>query len=1086
MLLCVFSRVFAQSDTLINSGALLEKGVALFEESKYKEAITVFRQISRNDTNYNKALYELSYSYCNDSNYDAAITYAREGMRLFPAQADEWYGLLANAYDYMGKKQQAIAYYDTIIAKNPNNYGAWFNKGITCYREKDYATANKCFQQTLTIYPFYTSAHFFLGAIAFNEGKLPQSMMALTTCLFMNPEGKYAKKSVQLLNAIAHVTDEVTGLVQKASGTNAFEEQQEIVVSKIALDKGYKLQSNVEDAITRQLQVLLEKVSYDADQPDFFMQFYVPFYQKIFEQKQFDLLVHYIFSGLEIKMVDDYNRKNKKDLSAFVEEAATHYNKLKETQVLNYRQQQQSPSVYYFRNSAVAGKGTWKLVNKQFYLNGPWTFYYPNGAVKSKGNHSDDGEQQGEWVYYYNTGMLKEKAGFVNGKLEGKDMEWFDNGAVSVDAVYKGGKLNGERRMYYYSGGLKSIEHFTDDKAEGETITYYVNGLPEYKYQLKNGMKDGLFTGYHDNGVVELTVSYAADKATGAYKKFTSRGVLIKEGMYVDDKQTGTWKTYYDDGKLNEVYNYTNGELSGAYVEYYADGMVKQKQTYVKGYVDGKEENFTEEGWMYSEALYDKEVLKQVKYFNKEGKVISESQAKGSSSMFTFLDEDGIKIAESYLDRKGNREGKHTVYYASGNVKSVAGYSHNDLEGEMVAYHSNKALSEKMNYSEGALDGLYTSFNRSGNPLYKGWYVSGSREGEHISYGMQGDTASSSSYKEGIRHGYTVFYYGRGVKDYEQLYENGWLKHVTQWDTLGKVVLDVPFSVEGNATVNFKHNNGRDHVKCNYAHYELQGKQETLYFDGTTQVVRYFNKGLYDSVYKSYYYGGRLHEEGAYKNNEKEGVWKEYYENGQVWEIESYKEGSQYGTSVNYNEDGTLDKEIMYKDGMLDSAYTIYGENNKRAVVFYYKRDVLKSYSYEGKDGKLVAPIALKNGTGKVMAYYANGSKSAEIEFEDGAVNGIRKLYYSNGNVYIDQKREAGIDEGLKLVYYSNGKLETERNFVHDHQHGICKSYYPNGKIHTEENWYDQQLHGVSTWYDETGKLKQTRVYYRGILQSVR
>jgi antitoxin component YwqK of YwqJK toxin-antitoxin module len=53
------------------------------------------------------------------------------------------------------------------------------------------------------------------------------------------------------------------------------------------------------------------------------------------------------------------------------------------------------------------------------------------------------------------------------------------------------------------------------------------------------------------------------------------------------------------------------------------------------------------------------------------------------------------------------------------------------------------------------------------------------------------------------------------------------------------------------------------------------------------------------------------------------------------------------------------------------------------------------------KMGKLVAPIPVKNGTAMVTAYYKNGNKSAEINYENSEVNGIRKFYFANGrNLY--------------------------------------------------------------------------------------
>src|SRR6266705_3038743 len=66
----------------IISGDIIASGIRLHDEGKYKEAIAMYKQVPVNDTNYAKALYELSYSYILDSNFTAAIKVCEEGLQL--------------------------------------------------------------------------------------------------------------------------------------------------------------------------------------------------------------------------------------------------------------------------------------------------------------------------------------------------------------------------------------------------------------------------------------------------------------------------------------------------------------------------------------------------------------------------------------------------------------------------------------------------------------------------------------------------------------------------------------------------------------------------------------------------------------------------------------------------------------------------------------------------------------------------------------------------------------------------------------------------------------------------------------------
>ena len=58
-----------------------------------------------------------------------------------------------------------------------------------------------------------------------------------------------------------------------------------------------------------------------------------------------------------------------------------------------------------------------------------------------------------------------------------------------------------------------------------------------------------------------------------------------------------------------------------------------------------------------------------------------------------------------------------------------------------------------------------------------------------------------------------------------------------------------------------------------------------------------------------------------------------------------------------------------------------------------------------------------------VTAYYKNGTKSAEINYEESKENGVRKIYFSNGQLYVDGTCVNGLENGAKKIYLANGKV---------------------------------------------------------------
>jgi tetratricopeptide (TPR) repeat protein len=106
-----------------------------------------------------------------DSDYDNSITYAKQGLVAFPEKSADWYNLLGNTYDIMGKRKDAIEYYDSLLIKNPYYYLGWYNKGIAYSNMENYTEAKKCLQKAVRSFPFMHHLIIFLVLIAAKEGK---------------------------------------------------------------------------------------------------------------------------------------------------------------------------------------------------------------------------------------------------------------------------------------------------------------------------------------------------------------------------------------------------------------------------------------------------------------------------------------------------------------------------------------------------------------------------------------------------------------------------------------------------------------------------------------------------------------------------------------------------------------------------------------------------------------------------------------------------------------------------------------------------------------------------------------------------
>jgi uncharacterized protein len=1070
-----------QNNELINSGKVIEDALKLHEKEQYKAAITLLATVNRSDTNYSTALYEMSLSQYADSNFDGSIKSCELGIALFPEKKNQFYNILANAQDDKGNWQKAIAIYDTMIVNNKHDYLAYFNKGVTYYQKKKYTQSSEALQQCALVNPYYSSAHYFLGNSFLEQGKPVQAMLCYCTYLIVSPKGKYLSKIVAKLNSIADAKDDIILKVEsnKNSVSDNFEQAQEILLSKVALDTKYKLKTSLEDKIVRQLQVVLEKIEFNNADKSFAMQYYVPLFKQAFA-KNFEEFTYYIFSGLDIKEIKNYVKRNEKDIVKVIVPYLEHLNTARETQILNVDDRAKIKLRYTFNNGTLSGCGESVTSNKNETYIGPWTFYFSNGIKKSEGSFDETGKRIGIWKFYYNNGQLKEKAVFVNDLATGETSYFYDNGIQASQGNYLKGNYNGSFERWYFNGMKRRNETYNNDKKDGPVVTYNNSGFLSGTENYSNDIEDGMFTSYYVNGQILASVKYLKGVRDGEYKKYYYDGSLQTQGNYINGKKDGVWKDFFMNGKTKTEINYVNDLYVGEEKNFYENGTLQKTSNYIKDKLEGKSLEYDDDGKLYCESGFEKGRLREIIFYDKKGNIISNTTSKKGDANLIFYNTDGIKSSEGYFTKDGLRSGLATFYYPNQKTMSQENYKLGNLDGSKKWYHRNGALAQETSFKNGDEDGYNKTFWENGNIKQEGWLVQGKKQGQFIEYDEMGVIKSKTYYLNDDIDGYSETFDGKGRKEWEYRYETGWITSLTQYDTMGKIISFTPV-VKGKANYALKHFNGKDRIVGSYLGNHIHGPNKIWFFDGTTSHIRFYNQGYQDSLETSYYYGGKLHTKGLYKLGDKVGAWKTYYENGKVIIDANYKNGNLHGTYKLYNEDGTIEKEIQYNNGKVDGYLKIFAENGELAYQLNYLSDELKSYTYFGKDGILVPNIAITSAKTTLKSYFKNGNQSAEVDFEDFLINGKRNIFFSTGKPYIINTREWGKDVGEKTVYFANGNLEKVEQYNMDNLHGLCKYYYENGKIKSETNYWNGEVHGQEKKYLEQGKI-QTRTYYFDIL----
>ena len=1077
------TRSFAQIP-YIDSHEVLVNGIEQFEKGEYKKALEFYNQVHECDTNYAVAIYEKTNCLLADSSFEASKKLALIGPQLKDADKRGFLLELGNAYDFTDKADSALMIYDSMMKLYPNDNQAYYETGVTYARQKKYDLAAAYLQRSVVINPYDVRSHYLLGSIYLLQGRLSEAMMALETSLLMAKNIDAARSSIRAISGIVEETDEVNKAYseKKEKYSNAvYDDIDQIVNAKLALNKDYKLKMELDDNIFRQSQVIMEKLRFDPSDTTFTMQYYVPFYTELFKKEMLEGYMLLIFSNFEIASIDAQAKRNKSEVAEVHDYVFPYFTQIQSTRELNYNKRKDMEGRYHFfpsDNFYLVGKLA-KLNGKDI-VQGHVSVYRNDHSKTSEGDYTEDGKLTGLWRYYYSTGELKAINIFRNDTLIDTAKDYYGNGNMRKLTIYDNLGNTTELFTYSYKGPLEVNRKLIKDNEYDET-NWYANGQQKNKLKYRgNDVQDGSYTFYHENGVVEKVVPVKDGKASGAFKRYYDNGRVSSSTVFADGDVEGLDTDYYENGNLKSISNYHKGKQEGPYTEYYDNGVISETGTYNKGKKDGLSINYDRHSHKYVEMELDDYVPVSIKYFDADNKIYYSKEDKHGLDKYALYHTNGNKATDMSIDSKGLRDGIVSFYYYSGSKNSEATYAHGNLEGLDVSYYKNGRKKSEMTYKNDELDGYYKSYHENGTLDDEGWYKAGSKQGLWKTYYVNGKLSYEGYYLDNALNGYTKNYNINGEPKYKEIYESGMLIGVVMYDSVGKAYDSTRYD-KGNGLYTLHYQNGIAYFQAAMKGGLCQGPFTKKYFNGSLHETGSFNFGSRDNIDVMYFPNGVKQFEGTYNNGKNIGNWKYYNEAGELVDETRFDKDGNIKSRQSYAS-GMLRIDYNYLDGEKDSAQIYYGDDGKVALVLYYDTGDLEGYAYEGKDGKLVPKIPLKSGSGKVMAYYSNGKKSAEAEYVENMIRGTQKIFYSNGNLAEERNCVGNELDGAFKRYNQDGKLIYELDYTSGEENGIENTYDKNGVKMISKPFYFGEPHGTATVTDPATHATKTYIYRYGDL----
>jgi antitoxin component YwqK of YwqJK toxin-antitoxin module len=1082
--LCFISPTNAQTvpQRSPDSRDVLLKGIEFYDKGEYKEAASLFGSIHRNDTSYMLSLYEKALALQQDSLYEEALANIELALiqEHYESNHDQLL-LKANILDDMGKPEEALRLYDSILKHYPGSSFARSQKVTTLYRMKLYDEAELLARECVLMNYLNPLYHYKLGYITWQQGKIIPSMMAMMMAQIVHPSHNNASNVISYLSSICNAKDETVAIAQQrtADYPDNFSRLEQIIFSKIAFDKSYNPKFNLDDNIFKQINVMLEKLEFDENSDDPYMQLYAPFFKQVHADKKAEVMLNHAFSGLKIDAIDTYMRKNKSAANAFKETALQYVEKVRSTRVVSYAARLKAETFYHFDGGRFIAEG--KMVGEK--AEGYWKFYFEKGQLRAEGKQVDD-NREGTWRYYYENGQLQSVEEFKKNLSDGSVTVYYPGGALKKTMTYKDDKIEGVVLYYNLHKVVVTKEEYLNGELHGQIKSYYNDGRLKSEVVYKNGKLDGPYTNYYNNQTIKEKGVYVDGEANGNFSEFYSDGKIKVEYSYQQGKTNGIWKYYHRNGKLNYQLTMTDKGAEGEVIHYDEDGKIESKEIYKEGTAIGTSDYY-HDGRMYvSFKNNNKGKTNELRYVDSTGKELVVNKRSGKIWPVTYYSPYGFKVTEKQFDQDEQPINEAVYYNAEGFPVLKQPYADGELNGTVRSWYYNKQLKEESTYKDGKKNGVSKTYFPNGKLSTVAFYDDDVLQDYVYDYDAKGNLSSKYFYVNGEKHGYAIVNYPNGKPFYQEKYSNGWIQELTQYDTLGNAMKPIVFQ-NGEGVYKLYYPDGKVYYELTLKKGLWEGLQKKYYPDGGIMSEVEYKNDQKEGKAKYYYLNGKLSSEGTFLNDQKNAVWKSYDEEGGVDMEEIYVDGLLHG-KAKYYEYGRLTREIEFRDNERNGTTKRYGSDGELGIEIYYDEGLITSYSYLDKNKKLLPRIWLKNLTGTMEAYYSNGTKSTVIEVAAGFYHGAFKSYSEKGILLYESIEEYGNSHGTEKKFHTNGQLYRSNLEQHDITEGVVKEFYPDGKLLSELYYITGNPHGPHKIYDQSGKLKETRIYYYGYIMLVK
>jgi antitoxin component YwqK of YwqJK toxin-antitoxin module/tetratricopeptide (TPR) repeat protein len=1072
-----------------DAAVIFKEGAALREKEQYAEAAARYQLITPGDSAYAAAQSELALALLGAKKYPEAVAAAQRSLVAEPFSANAL-GILASAQEEAKQIGDARQTYAKALKLYPYNETLWLDRAIGEYNQGQMAPALTYLQRAIALRPGHGTPHRVLGLLAARQGQPAHALISLLTYLAIEPDGPRSQPVLVLVEKLAtgQPIVEESEKVAAVAPNAAFEELDQLITSKVALNKDYVSKVKFDAALVKQTQLLVEKFPVDADPAsDFWVRAYAPLVRALRQDDNLTTFTYLVLYSANDSRARQWVKSNKSRVDKLLYGLDP---------LVALRRQQPLPSgeladAWYGRGTHVEGlgPGTRDASGHITPTAGPWLFTGEDGNIRERGTFAGPAKRGGLWQTLRPDGSVEAEQTYAStgpnvGELDGPARSFYPSGQLRSEATYRAGKLEGPSKTYAATGKVSETRQFVNNDYEGEMLSLHPDGTPSYRTQMHADKKDGPLLRYYPDGVLEMRHAYAADQLQGPFEIFFPDKVVEKKGTYEKGELEGPYQLNYPNGQPRESGSFTKGQRTGLWREYYASGKLSVEKNYdTAGLEHGVYHDYDAQGHNFSDTHYDHGRMVRLLHFDAAGKTTSDVAFKKGRQQVKAYDVAGRVIGTGGVEN-GRLVGEWRRFFADGILREVA--HHDAATGTQVGsselYYTNGQLRQRSSYApDGSREGYFEQFYPDGQLQQTGFYHQGEPQGVWKSYSANGRLSQQREYNAGVLNGPMLTYETSGQPTGEWLYAYGKLRHVVSYDSTGRVAERQELAA--TAPLLLRHFPGSAMQpallnRAGLADGDYEGPQTWLYPSGQPEVTMSMHGGKRYGPYRAQYPNGQTSLEGTYLNGERYGVFSSYYADGTLASRGRYLNGERVGEWTHNFANGKPEKVLTYNDeGELQGPSRYYNPAGELLLTQHYEGGALASSLAPGAAAG-ATPLAMPAAGGPVQVAFANGKPAASETYQHGYPAAPSVYYYSTGQVFRRVNYLKGLRSGALVSYWPSGKPMEEENYQHGELHGRCRYYRPDGTLEREETYFAGERRGPTTHYDAQGKLQRTEAYW--------